>query len=322
MNCEEIMSSVFELIGEPEDLRPYATAGDPTTFDITLAGSVRLLAWVNQALVRIANWQFPDGRILHARSLLSKLYFQNKAALTGTAVSATASTLTWAGLAPNNEADQFNQWLVETTGGTGEGQIREVIDCTGVGATDCTMTVHKAWDTTPDATTTFKMYKRMFRFVANPVAGTIDDYQIALNPLTVLSDVVKVTDVEDMTDLAVVTRDDILTGTRQSNSAASSFARFGDELWFDSAYDSVKTYELTYYRQPVALAAATDVPELPVAFHEAVVLWAVHRLQMREQDFTGAYATKRDLQEMMATLRLQGAMEGMHEKGGVVVWGE
>jgi hypothetical protein len=320
MDAQEIMSKVFEMAGEPEDLRPWVTAGDPTTFDITIAGAVRLLSWVNQAVVRIANWQFPDGAIVRARSLLKKKYFQNQAALTGTAISATATTLVWAALNPLNEVDQFNGWLVVTTGGTGEGQTREIIGCSGVGTADCTMTVHKEWDTVPDGTTTFKVYKRIFKLLSAVVPGSVSDYHIDLDPVSDISDIVKITDIEGAVDLAIVEYNDLLTGTRVSDTTASSFARFGDEIWLDSANSQARTYELTYYKHPTPLAAATDVPEMSAPFHEAIVDWAVHTLLMREQDFTGAYAVKRDLQELMQTLRMQGRLEGMHERGGITVF--
>jgi hypothetical protein len=320
MNAQEIMSKVFELVGEPEDLRPYATPGDPLTFDINLTGAVRLLSWVNQAVVRIANWSFPDGAILRARSLLKKMYFQNKAALTGTALSATADSLTWIGLTPLNTVNQFNGWLITTTGGIGEGQTREIIACVGANAANCVMTVHKTWDVTPDATTTFKLYKRMFKLLPVVVVGSVSDYHIYLDPISNISDVLKITDIEGSTDLSIVDYNDVLTGTRISNSPPSSFARLGDEIWFDSAYDTARSYELTYYKHPTLLALATDVPELPVPFHEAIVEWAVHTLLMRSQDFTGAYATKRDLQDLMQTLRMQGRLEGMYERGGVTVF--
>jgi hypothetical protein len=204
--------------------------------------------------------------------------------------------------------------------GTGSGQKRVVIDSAGALTSDCVMTVHKTWDVTPDATTTFKLYKRMFKFIANPITGSYTDYHISVDAKREISDVLKVIDVEGQTDLGIIDRTDVLTGTIISNSPASAYARFGDTLYLDSAYDSLRTYQMFYYRHPTALALYDDVPDLPEPFHEAVVMWATHSLQMREQDFNGAYATKRDLQELMQTLRPQGNLEGMYEESGAVIW--
>lgn len=322
MNAQEILTKVFELVGEPSDLCPYLTPGDSSTFDTTMgnSGIVKLLPWINQAQVRIANWQFTDGHMLRCRSLFATKYFQNKAAITGTLVSATASTAAFAGFSPLNALHQFDGWIIELTGGTGSGQKALIIDSTGTLATDCTVTLHKAWETTPDSTTTFKLYKRFYKFIPNPTALTYETYHIDLDPKDGLDSILKVIDVEGQNDLAVISRTDMLTGTIISNGIGSSYARFGDTLYFDSAYDSLRTYQLFYYRHPTKLALYTDVPELPSPFHEAMIMWAAHSLQMRSQDFTGAYATKRDLQELMQTLRMQGSFEGMYEEGGMVIW--
>lgn len=77
----------------------------------------------------------------------------NAAAVTGTAQSGTATGVVLAA-AVSAADDAFNGAMIEITGGTGSGQRRLITDY--VGATD-TATVNKAWDTNPNATSTYSI---------------------------------------------------------------------------------------------------------------------------------------------------------------------
>lgn len=318
-----MMTKAFELSGEISDLCPYNTPGDSTTFDttLTIVGATRLLEWINDAVVRICNWQYGDGHIVRIKNLFQSKMFVGKAALTTTVASATSTSLTIAAFSPLNKTSQFDGWIVETTAGTGSGQTRLVISTSGTLATQSTLTVHKAWDTTPDGTTTIKLYKRFFNFVPNPTVGTVDEYHVDLDGKSKISDVLKVRDIEGSTDLEPKNRSDQFTATLLTKGLPTSYTRFGNQLLFDTAYDSARAYEILFYAYPTALTAYTDEPELPVSFHMPVVLWATHMIQKRSQDFNGSYATYRTLVEMMQSLRNQGAFEGEYEAAGFNIFG-
>lgn len=90
------------------------------------------------------------GPLLRACGLSQTL---NAAAETGTAQSATATTIVLrAALAVAD--DVFNGMVIRITAGTGVGQRRMITDY--VGATD-TATINKAWDTNPDATSAYSI---------------------------------------------------------------------------------------------------------------------------------------------------------------------
>lgn len=323
MNTQELMTKVFELAGEPSDLCPYNTPGDSTTFDTTLTidGAVKLLSWLNEAVIRICNWQYGDGHIVRIKNLFQSKLFTTKAAITATVASATSTTLTIAAFSPLNQANQFDGWIVETTAGTGSGQKRLVIATSGTLATPSTLTVHKAWDTALDGTTTIKLYKRFFTFIPNPTAGTVEEYHLNLDAKSKVSDVLKVRDIEGASDLEPKNRSDQFTASILTSGLPSLYTRFGNKLLFDTAYDAARAYELLFYAYPTALVAYTDEPDLPVSFHMPVILWATQMIQKRMQDFNGSYATYRTLVEMMQSLRNQGAFEGEYEAAGFAVWG-
>lgn len=323
MNVQEMMIKVFQLAGEPSDLCPYTIPGDPLTFDVTLVvpGALPLLSWINQALLRISNWEYPDGSILRFRSLRKSLYFKAKPAFTGTVISATTDSVTLLGFAPNNRDDQFNGWLIEIDSGLGNGQKRLVIDTDGLTVNNSTLTVHQDWVIQPDTTSTFKLYKRFFKLTPVMAVATVDEYHILADGSNEFGDILNIRDITTLQDLAQPLKTDLFTAGILSKGVPSSFMLEGDQITFDVPFDTSRTYEVQYYAHPTKLVNINSVTELTAPFHEAIVQWAVHSLQMRDQDFNGAYATKRDLQELMNSLRNSGEMNYENTQTGVTVWG-
>lgn len=324
MNVQEMMIKVFQLAGEPSDLCPYVTPGDPTTFDAALGqpGSLPLLAWINQALTRIAQWEYPDGTVLRFRHLRKNLFFKSKPAMTGDVLASTADTISIDGFNPLNRASQFNGWVLEVyDAATQNTQKRLVIATSGALAANSVLQVHQDWDFPPTVGfSTYKLYKSFFEFVPTPVAGSVDDYMLAGDVIEELCDVLGVRDLTGTVDLTTAAQGERFTATQLSKAIPTMFSMEGRQIKFDSPWDLARAYEILYYAFPKQLAAVTDVPDLPRPFHEAIVQWAVHSIQMREQDFNGAYATKRDLQELMQTLRNQGVLSMENETTGFSIY--
>lgn len=319
MNVQALMTKVFQLSGEPSDLCPYATWGDPSTFDLALGqtGSLPLLGWINMAITRIANWEYPDGTILRFRHLRKSFFFKSRVALAGTVLSSTADTVTLPGVT-TNRANQFSGWIIEITGGLGSGQKRIVIGDTG--ATPDVLQVHQDWTTQPNGTSTFSLYKRFFDLVPASVAGTVDDYMISRDGVEDVADILKLRDITTLQDMGPAPRTELFTATMLGKGLPTSFRFEGSRIVFDTPFDTSRAFEVLYYAHPTPLVSSSDPIPLSSPFHEAIMLWAVHSLQMRAQDFNGAYATKRDMQELMTTLRNNGEMELENEQSGLVVY--
>ena len=317
MTLRELMERTFWDSGEPSDLCPYATPGDETTFDSTLPGALKLIRYLNNAQLRIANWKFRDGRILRFRSLRGRVYFASGDPITGTVTSATARSLVIDTLG-SDVADQFNGWLVAIVSGSGSGQIRLITDTTVV--VPVTLTIDSDWDTIPDATSVYELYKGFFRFVS-AATYPYQAYHILLDPIASLVDVMRVRDVSASVDLGRTYYNDMFTASVKTTGIPSTYQVFGNELWFDAAPTENRSYEMLYIKNPAALVNATDVPEIPESYQEAISLWVTHNIMRMNQDFDGSYATKRELEDLMQMLRLSGEFEMELDAGGIVVWG-
>ncbi len=102
----------------------------------------------------------------------------------GCVISATSTTLVLDADAVAID-DEFNDFTVIITSGTGAGQSRTISDY--VGATK-TLTVSSAWDVTPDATSTFAVRELLTGTptVASPTSGlTIDNETINTKQLNI-----------------------------------------------------------------------------------------------------------------------------------------
>lgn len=318
MTTQEIMEQVYKEAGEPSDLCPYTVPGDDTTFDITTPGAVRLLRYVNQALVRIANWQFPDGRAMRFKNLIERIYFQSNAPLPDVVSDAAAGTITVLGFT-TNVVDQFRGWIVEVTSGIATGQRALVIGNTVGGGGECILRLATTLGTLPVAADTVNLYKGFWKFVGASIQD-VDAYHIPVDSGTEMLDVMRVRDVELLQDLTPTERTDIFTAGILQPGVPSLYRVMGGSIYVDVPVSEPRTFEMVYLRQPRSLAAVADRPELPLQFHEAIVMWATHNIQRLNSDYDGAYATKRELETLLSTVRLQGYNDMELEDGGFTVY--
>ena len=296
MTVQEILTDVFEQIGEPSNYLPYTTAGDPSTFDITLVGTQRLLGWLNRAQQAVSNWKFRDGRILRLRNLFSRAYFQSYV-YADMATAGGDTTITFP-VSASAVDDTYNGWLVKITDGTGEGQVRLIIDYDGAALE---ATVHKAWDTNPDDTSVFSVHKSFEKFVSSAAADAA--YHVPLSPVTEMCAVMKVRDLVDGFDLVPPGRTDAFTSQIFNSGNPTVYREYGNELQFNAAVDTVRSYEMLYVKYPTALSTASQVPEMPVPLHDALSMWCVAHGHKMNRDTQMAYSVKRDLIDFMETVR-------------------
>ena len=87
-----------------------------------------------------------------------------------------------------------------------------------------------------------------------------------------------------------------------SNTAAmpSAWTEYSGQLYFNCPVDKAYTFNQRYYRVPVTLAAATDVPTVPESFRELLELYAEFRAE--------GYRGNRDVSVM-----IEGQMNNMLE---------
>lgn len=304
MTLADIEQAVYEALGDLDDL-DYRTFGS--------AQELKLRGFVNRAYRRICSWKYPTGE--HVRfPVLEKIFFLSTVVLTGTISAGTANTATCSGAVgalPNN---RYADWVLEISGGTGSGQRALVIS--SVGSTGV-LTVHKDWATNPNATSTYKLYKRFYTFVEASDVTAAEN--IVLSPVTQIRAVQKVTDLQMPWDLHPSSRDENFSMFLLTPSIPMSYFRRGNNLYFDMPVSTVRTYRIEANVFPDDLAAATDVPLIPAQFHEAIVLFARWIGLERNQEWQGAFATKRDLDELMQTLKADTELQYEREDAHVEV---
>lgn len=289
MTVEDMVTEIWEHIGEPSDLDPFDVNGD---LDETSDGYGRMLKWINRGYKRIVNWKFPNGRQIRFYKSKEKLNFKMPLE-TGTAQTGTASSITLAG-AESSINDFYLDWVVELTSGTGSGQRRLVTDYAG---STRVADVNRDFDTTPDSDTVYALYKRFMKFVGSSENDT--SVNIVLDPIKDIIDVLKVTDLKDRKDLIRAERTDNFSGSIETEDTPGNYFRLGNELHFDRAVSDERWYRMEYERNLAELTASTDEPKIPDIWHEAIVLWCTRLGLKRAQDYKAAYAVKRDLEDFM-----------------------
>ncbi len=297
MTFLEMKEDILEALGNPSDLADYITIGK----------------WINRGYKRVLTWKFPRGRQVRFRCTEGELFFKT-VLKTGTAESGGASIIVLQSGEVGAANDQYNGWVIEIDGGTGEGQCRLITDYIG-GARQAT--VAEAWTTDPDDTSTYKLYKRFMEFLPSGSTGASDN--IIVDPNDVIYGVLKITDLKDETDLERGDRTVNWPGSMTTAATPGSYITFGDKIVFDSPVDEERWYRMEYFRLPGDLSENTDEPEIPSSWHEAIVLWATWKGLCRQQEPAMAYSMLRNLEDFMIHNIPQEAVEDERENSRMTI---
>ena len=298
MTAQQIIVEVFEALGKPSDLSIY-TSG---TFDITTAGSVRILAWVNRAYKQLLFWKLPNGVHLRFDSTKGTLYFQSNVT-DGTAQAGTAGTITLeSGQVLADDA--LNGWVILITDGTGQGQKRVIIDSA---VTTDLCTIHKDWVTNPDATSEYELYHHRYKVL--DAAHAEVGYNIEADPVSEFFSPEMIHDLTSGTEINLSPNKWSMAGNRDTHGNPGVFFWDQGSVLFDKAPDAVRSYEVEYVVIPPDMTAVGDIPMMPEVWHDAVVLWALHRGLRRAQESSMAWAVKQDLKDMIRQIVQQREMQ-------------
>lgn len=293
MTVQDYLEDLYDTLGKDKQLLCYDGSGN---FDITVAGSVKMLSWLNRGYRFLLNFKGLDNVNVVFPATRKVLFFQTQI-LEGTLASATSTTCTF-DTTPLASADNYNGWLVSIESGTGSGQVRMIVDYTSARVA----TVHKAWDTTPDATSTYCLYKRHMAFlastatavgehIAHPADGNI------LEPL-------KITYIEDGRDLAYAGRTANFPGNIISYGNPSQWWRYANGIYFNYAVKEEQWYRMEYTGDLADLTASTDEPQIPRQWQEALYMWLVWKGKSWALEPNAAYAAKRDFYDFVRSMRL------------------
>jgi len=300
MDVEEILTDAYETLGKEDDIDPFTDGA----FDLTNEGSQRMLKWLNRGYNLLLNFRTPDGAILDFPVQTKRMFFKT-AILEGTATAGTASTITLDGDA-GATADQYNEWLVSIEDGTGKGQYRMITDYTAARVA----TVHEDWDTNPDNTSEYMLYKRWMEFMNSGDTGVGDNIQLPEDDCLVHP--LKIIHIDQKRALGKGGRFDAYSANILADGTPSEWVFYGDQVVFNYAPKEVIWYLLEYRRNAPLLTAASDVPEVPREWQEVLFSWMLWKGRLWMNESNVAYGAKKDFFDMLRGVRVPG--EGIEDR--------
>lgn len=295
MTRDEIVDQIWVATGKATDL-------DPTT-DISWGGGPYLYFVANEAQRQVAKWRNREtGRPIRIYSLLDSFtYWSYTTTDTLAAVNNSDEPptiqLTSAGL--NN--DRYNDWMVEITSGSADGQTAIITDYDG---STRTATLHEAFSTDPAVGDTVKLYKRFERILPSTHAWAGDHMTLpivsdmSLNSGNLL-EILSIVNMKDETELSVVDKTEKFVSSITRVGTPVSWYRFGDTLYYDCNVDEKIPFRVEYYRSPTNMSEGTDTPDIPELWHMAMVIWGIHMIHVRKMESGLAYARKMDFEDEM-----------------------
>lgn len=300
MTVQEIIEDAWEGLGKPTNLTPgeFDTEGE-LTFDISSDGGSKLLGWLNRAYKFILSWKDErDNNIIKFRNLEKTMY--HKAVIkTGTLTSG-GTEVAVLDIGTSGDTGRYEGWTFEITGGTGDGQVRRVIAFSG---STKEATVNDAFSTTPDSTSTYKLTKNYIQFRRSTDPFKSDDIELA--PEKVVG-ITGVRELENLTELGYRQHGETYVANYEATAIPSLYWLEGDRIYFNYAPDEEYKFEIKYLENPTDFTTGGEIPAIPEKYHEAISLWMQWRGYRQRQFYTAAYATKKELYDLMRGTPEQG----------------
>lgn len=293
MNVQEAIVDVYETIGEPSDLPIYAAGG---AFSIVAAGSVRILAALNRAQDYVSTYRLRGVKPKYFRCMEGSVTFE-PVTMSGTlgAQSSPFKTIVLPAAFGASATGRFDEWMYDDTV-----EVRRVLRHVNVGGVS-SVVLDKVLPATPEARVVTLRQTR-FRF-----GNDVDEIAVGRNVI----DVIRIFDLETQSELSRAEDSESVSTFSAAVGTPGSFIKQRQGFVFDIAASDARSYEAHFYAYPEEVEAAADEFALPEAFHVPITLWAAWWGFRRYMETTQAYSTKRDFQDMMATLADEVDVEDM-----------
>jgi len=288
MTLTEARDDLYGIVSKNSELDPS-----------TPTGAEILDRYLNRAYKTVLSWKGPRGALRFPASRATLLF--QAPVYTGTASAGSSTTLTIPTSGLITSDDYYVEWVLKITSGTGSGQARLVVGWDGTGGV---ATVHKAFETTPDATSVFLLTKRFMPILESGDTGEAD--AILLDPEDTFRGVLKITSLEDGADLVLAEGTENFSGALTETGTPGEFFVEGERVYFNLAPDETRWYRLEYARTPASLSDGAEEFSLPAPWDQAIILLARWWVLVRYGEVEDAYSAKRDYQEFLASLALPG----------------
>lgn len=289
MTLREIAIEIFEALGEPSDLDFWKTRPSLTsdgTIETSSVGWKRLVRVINQASLALANWKWPNGRLIRMR------FSEDLASLVTSSATYTLSTVSGnIGITSTVIPESFIGSMV--TGQTS--------GFTAVLTWVANTTVQFGRMTgTPSPGETIRLSPREYRFGNTAGAGVIPVKASKGAPITVVE-----VRLADGALLEETPESDRFIAPPVELGTPTGFYRVRNGFLFDRWPEDGIELTIRYQRQPCPLTGddEDEEPELPAQYHYGLVLWGVWWGLRRNEESNDAYAVRKDLEDFMAKVR-------------------
>ena len=308
----DMIREVYENLGESTDLYPYG--GVYGTVDLTTAGAQMIGKWVNRAYRKVGNTQLGDGTYVRFRSFERRVFFR-PTVIQATVVAAPATNqVQLSGLIQNHG---YVNWIVDigATTTSSQGSEQHLVIASD-GSANPILTIADTWTTTPTVGQTVNVYKKWFACSLNAVNSPASYHANEFIPVDPREDFLSAMWLYDVQMMKDIRRYDertpqyemVLTQLwpqmfwdLEGPAGGWPTAGIGGGILFDVPPQHASTYEMHYYGVPEALTTVGQYPLIPDAFVEPIVKWATKTGMLRDREWDGAYALRKEFEADMQT---------------------
>ena len=322
----DMIVEVFENMGESSDLNPYgATYG---VIDLTTSGAQRILKWLNRAYRKVTQTMLPDGTFVRFRSLERHAFFtQNVLNLTVAQVIGT-NQIQINGLfsVPN----KYINWVVDlgATSVSMQGTEQHLVVASD-NSNPPILTLATPFTAVPSVGSSVNVYKKWFACSLNSNASFYHPNEfIPVDPKEDFLSALWIYDIQSMRDIKryeekAPLRKNILTqiypgmfwecetpsgGWRsQATVGGLNPGSIGGGIEFDVPPVHGLTFELHYYGLNEQLVSSSQSIMIPDQFTEMIIKWATKTGMLRDREWDGAYALRKEFETDMQTAVQDGA---------------
>ena len=314
----DMIREVYENLGESTDLYPYGSTYG--TVDLTTPGAQMLQRWINRSYRKVCNTQLSDGTFVRFRSLERRKFFR-QTVVTGVVSSVPATNqIAITGLLPT--ANKYVNWIIDigAVDANSQGTEQHLIVASDASASPV-LTLGDTLLSTPVAGTTVNIYKKFFAcsLLSDPLLYHTDEF-IPVDPKEDFGSAMWIYDIQMQKDLR---RYDERTPLYKQILTQLWPAMFWDletpgGMWgvggigggveFDVAPVNGLTFELHYYGLSEELTTVSQKPLVPDMFSDPIIKWATKIGMLRDREFDGAYALRKEFETDMQTAIQDGAL--------------
>ena len=323
----DMIIEVYENLGESSDLYPYGVTYG--TVDLTTQGAQKLQKWINRAYRKVTSSQLADGTFVRFRSLERHAYF-TQSVLNLTVSNVIDSThIQITGLF--SVVNKYQNWIIDlgASSASASGTEQHLVIANDASSPPI-LTLANPITTTPTGGSAVNVYKKFFACSLNSSSIFYHPNEfIPIDPKEDFLSALWIYDIQSMRDIKryeekAPLRKNVLTQiypgmfwdletpggmwSAQATAGGLGLSSIGGGIEFDVPPTNGLTFELHYYASGEQLTVLTHSPLIPEPFSEPICKWATKIGMLRDREWDGAYALRKEFESDLQTLIQDGAL--------------